>query len=86
MSFSEDIIKRLGIDPCVMPLSFRAAVFGAYGGYFGGVKGIKYFEKDEIALFIKKGEIVIKGKNLTIKNYTAGDVIITGEIKEFFIK
>ena len=86
MSFIDNIVKKFGVDLAIAPLKYKAILFGEIGAFFENVKSIKSFEKDEIILTVKGGEIVVKGKELTVKNYVEGDLTIVGEVKEIAVK
>lgn len=86
MNFLDGILKNLGICEDVTPLPYRAAVLGGKLGYFENVKGIKSYKKDEVVLYLKKGEITVRGEGLTIGKYCMGDILILGEITEFSVK
>ncbi len=59
---------------------YRAVLFGESAGYFENVKSIVSYEREEVHLSLKKGGIRIKGKDLYIKKYCMGDVVICGKI------
>lgn len=61
--------------------SFRAVLFGDLAGYFENVKTIKSFSPDEIVLSLKSGGLRVCGKNMYIKKFCAGDVVICGKIR-----
>ena len=86
MSFIDSIVKKIGVDLGLVPLKYKAVIFGELGVFFENVKSIKSFEKDEIVLTVKNKEIVIKGKELSVKNYVDGDLVIMGEVKEISVK
>ncbi|MBE5756571.1 MAG: hypothetical protein E7342_02110 [Clostridiales bacterium] len=86
MSFIENITAKLGLDLGLAPLPYRAIIFGELGVYIENVKSIKSFSPLEVSILLKKGELVIKGENLSIKNYTGFDLYVLGKVKEFFYK
>ena len=61
--------------------SYRAVLFGESAGYFENVKGIVSYEKEQVILSLKNGGIKVGGKDLYIKKYCLGDVVICGKIK-----
>ena len=78
MSFLEEIKNALGID--LSAEAYRITVLGEKGAYFENVKCIKYYGEKEVALLLHKGELLVKGENLIIKKYCAGDVAVCGKI------
>ncbi len=81
MSFIENIFKVVGIDKELTPLPYRAVILGDVAGYFENVKTIKSYNKEEIVLKVRKGEVTVTGEDLYIKQYEAGDIVINGKIK-----
>ena len=61
--------------------SFRAVLIGESAGYFENIKSIVSFSNEQIVLAIKNGTLKICGKNLYIKKYCSGDVVVCGKIK-----
>ena len=59
---------------------FKATLFGNGSVYISGVKAVKSFSFEEVVLIVKKGDFVIKGKNLEIKKICEGDVCVCGKI------
>ncbi len=80
MSFFDEIKKCFPEIEQTVP-SFRATIIGDSAGYFENVSGIKYYTTEEVFLNLKKGGLKIKGEELYIKKYCAGDVVICGKIK-----
>ncbi len=80
MGFIDNI--RACFSPEEMPKEpiFRAVLFGDRAGYFENVSGIKSYTEEEIALTLKNGGLVIRGKELYVKKFCAGDVVICGKI------
>lgn len=76
MSFIENIKQNL--NACGN--GFFRAVFVEEGVYIQGVVSVKNFSSEEITATLKKGEITIKGKELFIKKYCEGDLVICGKI------
>ena len=61
--------------------------FSSMGGYVTGVKSIISFEKDRLVFVVGKNKLVeIKGENLCVKGYIAGDVSFSGIISGAEIK
>lgn len=61
---------------------FRAVLFGECAGYFENIKSIVSYTEEEIVLALSNGCLKISGKNLYIKKYCMGDVVICGKIKK----
>ena len=60
--------------------AYRAVLFGESAGYFENVKSIVSYEKEQVVLALKNGGIKVKGRDLYIKKYCEGDVVICGKI------
>ena len=60
--------------------AYRAVLFGESAGYFERVKSIVSYEKEEVVLSLKCGGLRVKGRDLYIKKYCEGDVVICGKI------
>ncbi len=60
---------------------YRAVLFGESAGYFENVKSIVSYEKEQVVLSLKNGGLRVSGKDLYIKKYCLGDVVICGKIK-----
>jgi sporulation protein YqfC len=80
MGFIDNIIEFLGGEEFYKNQSFRAVMFGDSAVYFEGVTSIISYEKEQVLLGVKKGRLTIKGKDLYIKKYCMGDVVICGKI------
>ncbi len=80
MSFIENIKNCIGESVGAELSEFRLAMFGFNSAYFEKVKAIISYTKEEIVLGLKKGSVKISGKELFVKKYCAGDVVICGEI------
>lgn len=59
---------------------YRAVIFGDGAIFIENVKAIYYYANNEIILSLKKGVLKIKGDDLYIKKYCAGDVVVCGKI------
>lgn len=81
MGFIESIKSCFSGEELPVEPIFRAVLFGDSAAYFENVRSILHYEIEEIALSLKKGGLVIRGDNLYIKKYCAGDVVICGKIK-----
>lgn len=82
MSFVDNILSSFGEEFSLEKESQKIMVFGDKGVFLEGVLGIKSFNKEQIVLFVKKGEIVIGGENLFVKKFCQGDVVVCGKINK----
>lgn len=79
MGFSE-VIKHTIIgegfpDPC-----FRAELIGDHAVYMQNVISINEFSSEKITLRLRRGGIIIEGKDLYVKKYCEGDLVVCGKI------
>ena len=79
MGFIEEVKNCFGLDYLGEPI-FRGFLFGDYGVYLENVKGITGYSKEVIEVRLRKGSLKISGKDLYIKKYCAGDLLIIGQI------
>lgn len=77
MGFEQNILECFN---CFTEPMFKACLIGDNAVYLQGVKGLKSFSNESIVVFLKRGEVEIKGENLYIKKYCLGDVAICGKI------
>lgn len=82
MSFSEIVKQTVYTNDFPAP-TFRATIIGDNAIYLESVLSIKEFTKESITLRLKKGGITISGKELFIKKYCAGDMVVCGKIESF---
>ena len=61
--------------------NYRAVLFGDSAGYFENVKSIVSYDVKEVVLSLKNGGLRVEGKDLYIKKYCEGDVVICGKIQ-----
>ena len=80
MGFIDNIKECLGIDLAPLNPSYRAVIMGESAIYLEGVKSIIFYQKDQIKLAIKGGALLVKGQELFIRKYCAGDIVICGKI------
>ena len=80
MGFIDNIKDCFCQNELPVECSFRAVLFGESAGYFENVKGIVSYEKEQVILSLKNGGIKVSGKDLYIKKYCLGDVVICGKI------
>lgn len=81
MSFMDEI--KNCFDGAELPKEpiFRALFLGDNALYVENVRCISRYCLDEITLLLKRGQLTVRGENLYIKKYCAGDVVICGKIK-----
>ena len=58
----------------------RVTLIGSVQLYLENHKGIIEYSSDILRLKIRDGEIIIRGKNLTIKNFFGEEVFVEGNI------
>ena len=81
MGFIDNIKECFSPDELPREPIFRAVVFGDGAVYLENVCSIASYTQEEISLILKRGGLIIKGCNLYIKKYCAGDVVICGAIR-----
>lgn len=79
MSFLDNICQNFGLQEG-MPYSFRAVMLGEVGVYLEGVKSVISFSSNSVLVRVSSGKILVEGKNLIIKKYCLGDLVIVGKI------
>ena len=77
MRLYEEISKLL--DGEAFALS-RCLLIPLGGGYFQGVKAVGDFSDEKIELYFPSVKICVEGRELTIKKYCDGDLILSGKI------
>ena len=80
MSFIDEIKGCFDLNELPMNPRFRAVMFGDCAVYVENVKTIASYHSEEILLCIKGGGLLIRGKNLYVKKFCAGDVAVCGKI------
>lgn len=81
MGFIDNIKEFIGAEGVLPEGEFRAVVFGGKAVYVEKVKCIICYEKERVALGLKKGVLEIVGDDLYIKKFCAGDVAVCGNIR-----
>ena len=81
MSFIDNIKSCFSESELLSSSSFRAVLFGDNAMYLECVKAINRYSPEEIAIFLKKGQIIIRGEGLYVKKYCGGDLVVCGKIK-----
>ncbi len=80
MSFIDNIKNCIASSDSPALSGVRMTCFGFRSAYFEEIKSIISYAKDEIVLGLKSGGIILSGRELYVKKYCAGDVVICGEI------
>ena len=81
MSFIDDIKGCFLEDELCLQPSFRAVIFGDNAMYLECVKSISRYSPEEIAILLKRGQVIIKGEKLYVKKFCGGDLVVCGKIK-----
>jgi hypothetical protein len=79
MSFFESVKEMIGLEQLPTPV-FRATIIGDVAAFFEGVVDVHDFTDEQIVLRLKKGGFIINGKNLYLKKYCEGDLVVCGKI------
>ena len=82
MSFIDNIKENFSQSEIPKEPIFRAVLFGESAGYFENIKSIVSYTEEEIVLALSNGTLKINGKNLYIKKYCMGAVVVCGKIKK----
>lgn len=77
MSFFDSITESLNIGKGGF---FRAVLLGDELLEIEGVKQIKSYSPEEIVVLLRKDGLKIKGNDLFVKKYCAGDLVVCGKI------
>ncbi len=81
MSLIDNVKNCIGRSDSPDLTGFRLISFNFNSAYFEDIKQIISYAKEEIVLGLKKGRLSVKGSELYVKKYCAGDVVICGAIK-----
>ena len=79
MGFIDEVKNCFGLEYLGEPV-YRAVIFGDSGIYLENVKGISAYSKESVEVLLKRGRLKILGKDLYIKKYCLGDLVIVGVI------
>lgn len=85
MGFLDDLVSR-SVPKELAPTLFRAVICGGRSAYVENVKEIKKFTKEEIVLVLKTGRLVLRGENLSVTSFSAGDLTVSGKVEELSVK
>ena len=80
MSFIDEVKNCFTPDEISTPPTFRAVLFGDRAVYLENVKRLISYDVQEIVLGVKKGVVKVQGKDLYVKKFCDGDVVICGKI------
>lgn len=67
MKLFDEIMRRLGADEELVFNGVKYVVFDGRCGYFENVKGIGDFSGEAVEILLKKGKLLVSGKNLYIR-------------------
>ena len=79
-TLSEKIIKKLDIQPDILPGGTLVSIRGRSSVLISGSTGITLYTPEEIRLSLKKGALSIKGFRLICTSYNAEELRIEGKI------
>lgn len=79
MSFFESVKEIISLENLPAP-TFRATLIGDNAISLEGVLDVVDFSSESVTVRLKKGGLIIKGVDLYVKKYCAGDLIICGKI------
>ena len=79
-TLSQKIIKKLDIQPDILPGGTLVAIRGRNWVSVSGSTGILLYTPEEIRLSLRKGTISIKGCRLICTSYNAEELRIDGKI------
>jgi sporulation protein YqfC len=80
MGFFDNMKESFGICDLSEGIKNKVVLVGFEAGYFDCVVGIIGYSDTEISLALKKGKIIVYGKDLYIKKFCEGDVVVCGKI------
>lgn len=75
-----EILTALGLDETTDTVGFKCTILGKHGVYIEGVKCVVKFTPAEIVLRLKSGRLIVSGEDLTIKELSKGDAVVSGKI------
>ena len=81
MKLFDEIMRRLGADEELVFNGVKYVVFDGRCGYFENVKGIGDFSGEAVEILLKKGKLLVSGKNLYIRCFVEGDLAVYGQIE-----
>lgn len=81
MNFLENILEIFGITDIGKECLFKGIMLGDSALYLENVCGISHYTEEEILVRLRRGGIVVRGNDLFVKKYCAGDLAICGKIK-----
>ncbi len=80
MGLTKEIYTQISEgEESVTGLSYT--VWAGRGGYFQNVKKVLSFTPQRIELWTKSGRVSVRGKELTVKKYAEGDLLLGGDVR-----
>ena len=79
-TLSEKLIKKLDIQPDILPGGSLIAIRGRASVSVSGSTGIVLYTPEEIRLSLRRGTLSIKGCRLVCTSYNAEELSIDGKI------
>ena len=81
MNFLENVLEIFGLDRIGEECLFKGLMLGDKAVYLENVCGITHYAKEEICVRLRRGGIIVRGEDLYVKKYCAGDLAICGKIR-----
>ena len=82
MNFLDNILESLGLTSFSESSEKKAVILGDSAVYFTGVTSIYAYDEESVSLCQKKRKISVLGKNLYLKKFCEGDVVVCGKISK----
>ncbi len=79
MRLVSEIMRALGAEGD--PAHIQYAVSDGKGGYFQNVRRLCEFSREKIVLQGKASGLTVEGRELSVKKYAAGDLVLLGAIE-----
>lgn len=80
MGFIDNILENLGLDGLGEGVKSKLMIADFTSAYVEGVKSILAFTEEQVTLNLKNGKLTFNGKDLSVKKFCEGDVVICGKI------
>lgn len=82
MRLFEEILSGVCADEELTFGGAKIVLFAGRCGYFENVKSIAAFSSESVTLVLKRGEVRVEGKNLTVARYGGGDLLLKGSVQK----